>query len=217
VRPFHGNAYFVSVTFGGNAHFQSATFRGQAAFQSAALRGHAHFVSATFSGWAVFGKVTFSGDADFASATFSDLARFQNATYDSNALFMSANFRGFVDFVNVEMNGPTTFDDVVFSEPPICFNAKLHEGTTWHRAKLPKTPSDPRKAEAFADAYKRLKLEMDRLKVTRTNSTSLLWNCNAGGCSSVSGKVFPSHFMVLCAVTGAITCAPWASWSWSSF
>ncbi len=68
------------------------------------------------------------------------------------------------------MKGPTTFDDVGFSEPPRCFNAKLHEGTTWHGVRWPETPRDDdperrvERARRFIDAYERLKLEMDKLK-----------------------------------------------------
>jgi hypothetical protein len=45
-----------------------------------------------------------------------------------------------------------------------CFNAKLHEGTTWHGVRWPKPPKDVELAQTFVDAYERLKLEMDKLK-----------------------------------------------------
>jgi hypothetical protein len=62
------------------------------------------------------------------------------------------------------MKGRTSFKDVKFSEPPQCFNAKLHEGTTWpvHWPKPPKKDKDA--ARRFVAAYERLKQEMDRLR-----------------------------------------------------
>lgn len=67
-------------------------------------------------------------------------------------------------FINVEFNSPTAFDDAVFSTSvPQFFGAKLHEGTRFHRAFLEPRPKDPETEQELADAYERLKLEMNRL------------------------------------------------------
>jgi hypothetical protein len=63
------------------------------------------------------------------------------------------------------MKGPTSFNRATFSTaPPQFFGAKLHEGTEWRDVTWPAPPRDPDQAEAFVEAYERLKLEMDRLK-----------------------------------------------------
>lgn len=106
----------------------------------------------------VFPTVTFNG------ATFRDSAAFFSAAFSGDADFTGAAFSGAANFTNAEMKGRTSFKDVTFSEPPQCFNAKLHEGTTWpvHWPKPPKKDKDA--AQRFVAAYERLKLEMDRLK-----------------------------------------------------
>jgi hypothetical protein len=106
----------------------------------------------------VFPTVTFYG------ATFSDRATFFRAAFSGDADFTKAAFSGDANFTNAEMKGRTSFKDVKFSEPPQCFNAKLHEGTTWpvHWPKPPKKDKDA--ARRFVAAYERLKQEMDRLR-----------------------------------------------------
>lgn len=161
---FSVGADFQIATFDGDTDFRSATFSGIAAFASATFSSISFFTDATFSRYAPFESAKFRRDAHFENVTFSGGVAFENVTFSGYADFRSAIFSRRADFVNAEMKKPTTFDDVRFAEPPRCFNAKLHEGTTWHRVQWPKPPLDPRKAEEFGEAYERLKLEMDRLK-----------------------------------------------------
>jgi Pentapeptide repeats (9 copies) len=162
---FSGHAYFRSAAFSGVANFQSATFNRRAVFRRATFSSAAIFTSATFSGdGAYFSDATFSGYVDFSSVTFSGDAYFTRAAFSDRADFTRAAFSRDAIFTNAEMKARTSFNDAKFSTPPQCFETKLHEGTTWHRVQWPKTPSDPRKAEEFADAYERLKQEMDKLK-----------------------------------------------------
>jgi hypothetical protein len=151
------NANFRNATFSGYADFVSATFSGYADFRNATFSADADFLNATFSGDAAFGNVTFSGYAYFRNATFSGYADFLNATFSGYTDFGNATFSGYADFGNAEMKAATSFNDVKFTEPPRFFNAKLHEGTTWHGVDWPKTPKDDAsRARAFCDAYERL-------------------------------------------------------------
>jgi uncharacterized protein YjbI with pentapeptide repeats len=183
---FSGFADFRRAKFNRTAWFGGATFSGSgtsnpfnvnrldlftsmnvtigcASFSSATFGGDANFALATFGGLTFFNGATFSGDANFAHVTFSDTA-FNGAIFSSSAAFESATFSGFAEFENAEMLRSAYFDKARFSVPPRCFNAKLHEGTTWHGVKWPETPANVDQARAFADAYARLKQEMDKLK-----------------------------------------------------
>jgi uncharacterized protein YjbI with pentapeptide repeats len=182
---FSSGAIFDSATFSsGDASFERAAFRSGASFLGATFI-RVYFRNATFDSRftlfqgatfiiAVFEGATFSHNVSFQDATFNSAyfrgaifggsALFDRAIFSNAALFDRATFSGSADFVNAEMKGPTTFDDVRFSEPPRCFNAKLHEGTTWHGVAWPETPKNVTRARRFIDAYERLKLEMDKLK-----------------------------------------------------
>jgi hypothetical protein len=103
--------------------------------------------------------------ASSARATFTDGAAFTGTTFTDPAHFRGATFNATAGFVNAQMKNMTSFDDVTFAHPPECFNAKLHEGTTWPKPeRWPPPPRDPAQARDFVNAYERLKLEMDKLK-----------------------------------------------------
>jgi hypothetical protein len=176
---FAARARFDRATFAGFAGFESATFAGAApfggaTFADARFAGLAFFESATFADAAFFESATFKHFASFKNATFADFVHFEKATFAGFAYFENttfglahfgrATFADTVSFVNAEMKNATNFDDVTFARPPECFNAKLHEGTTWHRVHWPAPPQDAALAQKFIDAYERLKLEMDKLK-----------------------------------------------------
>jgi uncharacterized protein YjbI with pentapeptide repeats len=158
------NASFDRATFSYITSFANATFSGLASFASAVFSGPASFARTTFSSDVDFEGVIFSDWADFTGATFSNVAIFKGATFTDIATFAGAIFQSIPWFVNAEMKGQTSFEAATFSsKPPRFFNAKLHEGTVWRRAKWP-TPMSTDEAGDFVDAYERLKLEMDRLK-----------------------------------------------------
>ncbi|MBP5858157.1 pentapeptide repeat-containing protein [Marivibrio halodurans] len=160
-----GDANFYSAIFKGEAFFKSATFKGDADFYSAIFKNEAFFKSATFKGDADFYSATFKGDAFFNSATFKDDARFNSATFESAVGFNSAAFVMHADFTNTCFRGLTNFQGALFrSNVPEYFGASLHEGTVFHDAIWPEVPRrDGPAARRQADAYERLKLEMDRL------------------------------------------------------
>ena len=58
-------------------------------------------------------------------------ANFDDTIFGRGANFASTNFSSGINSTNAEMKGRTSFSDAKFSAPPQCFNAKLHEGTTW--------------------------------------------------------------------------------------
>src|SRR5580704_11268144 len=103
--------------------------------------------------------------AEFRRAIFSQIASFDDVVFSDLAQFDDAAFGSSISFVNAEMKGRTSFEGATFSsEPPSFFGAKLHEGTVWRQVSWPPPPKDTTAAGQFADAYERLKLEMDRLK-----------------------------------------------------
>jgi uncharacterized protein YjbI with pentapeptide repeats len=190
---FRSFAEFGGVTFGGWVDFRGTTFSASSSFTAAVFRSIATFYKVNFNGtWfddanfsheaeftdvvirglSSFRGTIFTGPANFTRATFgvqdttagSQDARFINVIFNSTADFHGATFTDEVDFTNSELKGVTTFNNISFAKPPRCFNTKLHEGTTWHGVKWPTEPSDPDRAQDFADAYERLKLEMDKLK-----------------------------------------------------
>lgn len=172
---FRDNVYFKKASFNGYANFEGATFRGETYFEHTTFEDWANFESATFRDWAYFESAVFWENAYFRSATFSNNIHFKGAIFKDWAYFESATFRGvtifgsatFTErsiFVNAEFKSLTDFDDAKFlSFVPGFFGAKLHEGTTFHRAFLNPKPEDPQTAQEFVDSYERLKLEMNRL------------------------------------------------------
>jgi hypothetical protein len=158
------DATFKGVSFSGTTVFDGAIFSTTTTFKGANFSGRANFEHTTFSFDADFGGATFSDLADFSGATFSDVADFTRATFSDLADFTGATFQSTLLFVNAKMNGPTLFQAATFSSPPRFFGAELHEGTVWRQVKWPDPPSNTATADAFVDAYERLKLEMDRLK-----------------------------------------------------
>jgi uncharacterized protein YjbI with pentapeptide repeats len=161
---FSDHASFIGTTFSTAVYLRDATFSSTSFFQGATFGGFTVFERANFSQNVYFQGATFSY-AIFRGAIFGGIADFQRTTFnDATVLFERATFRYVASFVNAEMKSPTTFDNARFSEPPRCFNAKLHEGTTWHGVVWPETPKDVKRARQFIDAYERLKLEMDKLK-----------------------------------------------------
>jgi uncharacterized protein YjbI with pentapeptide repeats len=158
---FLSSASFLGADFAKEANFQKATFSRVADFTNATFCGDANF-RAPFS-QAIFQSATFTGNADFQGASFSR-ANFGRVTFSKMADFKSATFAREVLFNDAEMKSMTVFDHAQF----FCFvpqfaGARLHEGTTWHGVWWP--PNPPlNKAVETSDAYRRLRLEMDRLK-----------------------------------------------------
>ena len=157
-RDLQRHARFESATFSDIANFRSATFSGDANFDSATFSGDANFESATFSGIANFDSATFSGTL-LSSATARarpsaarqlrerdlqrrrqlrerDLQRhrqLRSATFSGRAILPAARpSAGDANFVNAEMKDQTIRRCEVLGASE-CFDAKLHEGTTWHR------------------------------------------------------------------------------------
>jgi hypothetical protein len=127
---------------------------------------HTEFTGSTFRDLVSFSHTTFLDVVDFNGASFMDIADFNNITFCSETDFKETVFHGFVRFVNTTFVGETDFTRASFNfEPPMFFNAKLHQGTVWRDVSWP-IPSrdDDIDPGRFVDAYACLKLEMDRLK-----------------------------------------------------
>lgn len=162
---FENIANFNSAIFKKFAAFESATFIGSAIFNSTTFKNVTAFNSATFKDGAFFKIATFKGGIIFSSATFKDGIDFNSATFENITNFNSASFANHADFTNTCFRGRTDFQRALFrSDVPEFFGASLHEGTIFHDAIWPEVPRrDGRAARGQADAYERLKLEMDRL------------------------------------------------------
>lgn len=137
---------FFRSEFQWYADFQHATFQRYAVFRHAAFQRNTAFEHAAFHGY-----VDFNG-----SATREDTAKFRQFAGPAN--FDNVTFSGSADFTNREFLDKTNFNNAKFlTRAPVFADTTLHEGTTWHGVRWPKTPDDPIAARDMADAYSHLR------------------------------------------------------------
>jgi hypothetical protein len=173
---------FSFASFGHGANFSKATFAGVVFFTKVSFGDFASFANATFGGPARFEHTKFKGEVDFNKATFGGSARFQHTKFKGEVNFTDAPSSSAantpptpkLDFSNATFGGRTDFTGRHFAEPPLFFEAKLHEHTYFdedirHWPKAPKIPKAARLdqssyaltvAREHIKAYQRLSLLM---------------------------------------------------------